>query len=477
MISLKKNEIAKCLRDYAILCELIRNNPNTKIGDVFKYYMIGSNRIDESNDNYFRRIIRVYEFITELRMLSFIEDVNIDYLSENELDFDLIKENIFVNPEDAKYFSKKQIIKFIRNAFNHSDKDKQLYNISVNGKYLEIDLKNTKPIPFHVKMNFEQLGCIEIELIKKSRNMFMAMIDFDDFDFNHPYSKLEISKLKFIRFYCNKKMDSTILTELYNFDFKNPYQFNTAAEIIKKVQEIFKNHGYLDYSMVTFPLKKEQIDKAYEILSNLCNIDLTKYDPKGLKIVIENALNDVIPLGMYHSNQFEFEQIFAAWFMTDPNLSYNEILNKLSNITSGKIYEPICTSSEEYNNFDKQRYNTLIESFEVENGVIPVSTILLFRDYNSRIMYPISLYLGYIADSLVDDETINVAGTDYDAKHIRNSFVHGRWFLGEKGKIELYDCSNGNNNDYNFNWHESINLKSLLLSMDMEHSKDKPLSR
>ena len=474
MISLKKNEIAKCLRDYAILCELIRNNPNMKIGDVFKYYMIGSNRIDEFNDNYFIKMIRVYGFITELRMLSFIEDLNIDYLSENELNFDLIKEKIFVNPKDAKYFSKKQIIKFIRNAFNHSDKDKQLYNISVNGKYLEINLKDTKTIPFHIKMNYDQLNCINIEIIKKSHNMLMAMIDFDDFDFNNPYSKSEISKLKFIRFYFNKKVDSTILYELYNFDFS---QFNTAVEKITKVQEIFKNHGYLDYSIVSFHLKKEQIDKAYEILSNLHNMDLTKYNPKILKSVVANALNDIIPLGMYHIDQLEFEQMFAAWFMSDLNLSYNEILNKFSNITMGKTYESIFTSSEEYNNFDKQRYNTLIELFEIYDGVIPIRIIQLLNDYNSRIMYPISLYLGYIADSLVNDETINVTDIDYNSKHIRNSFVHGRWFIGAKEKIELYDCSNGNNNDYNFNWHESINLRSLLLSMDIAHSKDKPLCR
>lgn len=482
MISMTKNEIAKYLRDYAILCELMREHPSTKIGDVFKYYMIGSNRIDELNDDYFIRMIRVYGLITELRMFSFREDLSIDYLNDNELDFDSIKENIFVNSKDAKCFSKKQIIRFIRDAFNHSDKDKQLYSLSVNGRYLEVYLKDTKPIPFHIKLNYDQLNFINTETIEKSHNMLMSTIDLDDFDFTNPNSKSEISKIKFIHFYFGKKFDSTIINKLCDTDYS---QFTTTAEVIKKGQEILKDYGCVDYSIKAFPLKEEQIDKVYEILSNLHNIDFTKfkfediakYKSKFLKLIVGNVVRDVIPLGMYHNDQLEFEQRFAAWFMSDPNLSYNEILNKLNNITLGKKYEPICTNSEEYNNFDKERHDALKKFFQVDDGVIPVRTIQLFKDYNTRIMYPISLYLGFIADSLVDGETINVEGTDYNSKHIRNSFVHGRWFIGEQGKIELYDCPNGNNNDYNFNWHESINLKSLLVSMDIAHDRNKPLNR
>lgn len=463
MISIEKSEIAKYLRDYAIMTEFVRNNPTRKIGDIFRYYMIGEGRIDEYNNNYFIRMVRVYGIITELKMFSYREDLSIDYLNENELEFDDIKKKIFVNPQDARSFSKKQIIKYIRNAFNHSDSNKRLYNISVNGKYVEIDLKNTKPKPFHIKLDFNQLNKINYSIERKSHNMLMSLIDFDDIDFEKIFLKSEIQKLKFIHFYFHKKVDEQIINKLNEFDFS---KCKTSQQIIAEAEKIFVSFGFKEYSIGYFPFKEEQINKAYTLLSNLARKDISKFDFDILKSFIATALQDVIPLGMYQMDHLNFEQRFDAWFMSDPNISYNEILEKLKNIMYGSQYQPINTQSEKYNNFDKERFESLTSFFRTQNGDISIKGTGLYNDYNTSIKYPIAIYIGFMFDSIITDEFINVDGIEYETMHLRNSFVHGRWFFGENENIELYDCPNGNNNDYNFDWHASINIRKLLIVVD-----------
>ena len=184
MISMTKNEIAKYLRDYSILSELIRINPKISVQRLFQEFVVSNGRFEDNNGEYFIRMVRCYGLYNILKTFSYCEDLQIDRLSEDNLQFDEIKEDIFVNKEDSKYFSKKLIIKFIRNAFNHSEGDKELYKISKNGRYLEVNLSlndyvdkngNRKiPVPFHIKINIEQLEKINRSLIDAGQNLLMT---------------------------------------------------------------------------------------------------------------------------------------------------------------------------------------------------------------------------------------------------------------------------------------------------------------
>ena len=140
MIAMTKEEFATYLRDYSIMSELIRNHQQTSIRQIFQNFMITNGRFEDNNHEYFVRMIRSYSTYVIMKSFSYYEDLQINRLKDEELHFDEIKESIFVNKEDNKYFSKKSIIKFIRNAFNHSDADKELYKISKNGKFIEIYL-------------------------------------------------------------------------------------------------------------------------------------------------------------------------------------------------------------------------------------------------------------------------------------------------------------------------------------------------
>ena len=59
----------------------------------------------------------------------------------------------------------------------------------------------------------------------------------------------------------------------------------------------------------------------------------------------------------------------------------------------------------------------------------------------------------------------------YDRNHIRNSIVHGRWIIGANETLVLFDCPNGFNNDYNFDWEATINLRSLLAYVENKNNR------
>ena len=220
-------------------------------------------------------------------------------------------------------------------------------------------------------------------------------------------------------------------------------------------------NNYTDYQIKRYELTYEQKKRLKRTLKRFKTIDVTKIGQCALRAVIQHLFLDVIPLGMFHFSQFEYEQFFACWFM-DQNLSFNEINTIIQNSLTKKEYTPIESSSPEYLAFDKERYETLLNLSD-ENLY---TNIMFARDHRSRIKYPLALYLGFISDSLNNVEKVSIEGKTYDAYHIRDSFVHGRWFFGEANEIELYDCKSGNDNDYNFNWHETINMHELLAVMD-----------
>lgn len=470
MVSMEKTDIAKYLRDYAVMSELIRNYPDIKIGTLYRNYMISNGRIEEYQDNSFIKMIRVYTFMTELRIYSFIEDISIDYLNDNDLNFDDIKSKIFVNPKDAKTFSKKQIIRYIRNAFNHNDNDAHSkFNISVNGRYLEIDLldirkerdkindpQNKKP--FHIKIDGKQLQKIREEALKKNHNLVAGNIDYDTFDFNNPFDDKNIDDLEFVRIYFDKKIDFSIIKALWESDINEK---NTFQEKIDLMISILDANNYTDYHISRYPLNVAQKQKLKILLKNIQKLDITKINEKVLSRSIQHLFADVIPLGMFHFDQLCYEQQFASWFM-DPYLSFNEINSIIKNGLMVNPYDNSRSFSAEYEAFDKERYEMLSNM----SNTHVVDEIMFQRDYNSRVKYPIALYLGYISDSLNNETEIEINNIKYESFHIRDSFVHGRWFFGEQDTIELYDCESGNNNDYNFNWNATINLHELLSVMD-----------
>ena len=60
------------------------------------------------------------------------------------------------------------------------------------------------------------------------------------------------------------------------------------------------------------------------------------------------------------------------------------------------------------------------------------------------------------------DEEIVINNKSYSRERIRNSFVHGRWYISSL-KWELFD---GLKNEFDFDWHKSIDMEKLKLYLE-----------
>ena len=151
MVSLTKEEILNAMNDVSFSIGGITTYHDKPMANSLFY---GSELFSNSDINF---NYQIYGVMVELRIFSYLEDSFLDLINDSEIDFTDIKNRIFINPADSNKFSNKQIVKYIRNAVAHSDTTKELFKISRNGRFVEIDLKNTNPIPFHVKIDSKDL--------------------------------------------------------------------------------------------------------------------------------------------------------------------------------------------------------------------------------------------------------------------------------------------------------------------------------
>lgn len=465
MISMTKNEIANYLRDYSNLIELIHRNPQKSIQQLFQEFVISNNRFEDNNIEYFTRMVRCYGLYVLLKIFSYYEDLQIDKLIEDNLNFDEIKEDIFVNKEDSKYFSKKLIIKFIRNAFNHSEGDKELYKISKNGRYLEINLSlndyvdkngNRKiPVPFHIKINLEQLGIINNALIEAGQNLLMTDFVYDksfNIENNDPVD--EIKKVKFRHYYFNKKIPMEILDKLYKIGNVEDIDDQSRKKKILQINETIQNEKY---SVKLFPLDEFQQKRGVEyllVIKKLMKKAKSTLGDNYFQNMINYCLSKLIPLGMYRYEQQRYEYLFSVMYIQDFNTSFENIQDELIKISF--YHSKGITQTSDIANRRITCINDIWKT-DAQKQLLGIFS----TDRESRLIYPLMSYIDFIINNLSNDEYLIIQNQSISRERIRNSLVHGRWYVSCNNNIELYDCPNGNENDYNFDFHVTLNIKEL----------------
>lgn len=482
MISMTKNEIAKYLRDYSILSELIRINPKISVQRLFQEYVLSNGRFEDNNGEYFIRMVRCYGLYNILKIFSYCEDLQIDRLSEDNLQFDEIKEDIFVNKEDSKYFSKKLIIKFIRNAFNHSEGDKELYKISKNGRYLEVNLSlndyvdkngNRKiPVPFHIKINIEQLEKINRSLIDAGQNLLMTDFVYDEsFDIENNNPTEEIKKVKFRHYYFNKKIPIGILDKLSEIGSVEDIDDQSRKTKLAEIESIIENEKY---NVKLFSLDEFQQKRGAEYLSVISDLMKKSKEILGdnyFHNMINYCLSKLIPLGMYHYEQQMYEYMFSAWYIQDFDLNFEDIkteLNKISFYNSEEIPQKT--------NVTAQRVACINDIWKTD---AQKQLLAIFStDSESRLIFPLMMYVDFAINNLSNDEYLVIQNQSIPRERIRNSLAHGRWYISCDNNIEFYDCPNGNENDYNFDFHVTLNVRELQKAAEEIYEKStNPLSK
>lgn len=480
MISMTKNEIAQYLRDYSILMESIRYNPTISIKYVFNMLMISNGRIEDNTEEYFAKMIRCYGLYNILKMFSYCEDLQIDRIAEDNLQFDEIKDDLFVNKEDSKYFSKKLIIKFIRNAFNHSEGNKELYKISQNGRYLEINLSlddyvdkngNRKiPVPFHIKVSMPQLAKINNSLIEAGQNLLMTDFVYDDsFDIENNDPREEIKKVKFRHYYFNKKISMDVLNRLNEIVAVEDIDKESRDKKISEMNQIIINEKHkIDF----FPLDESQQKRGIEYLSTIKGLMKKAKSVLGenyFKNMINYCMSKLVPLGMYRHEQQAYEYMLSVLYIQDFDMCYNDIKDEISKIS---FFD--SEGIDETSDMTKKRIEFINDIWKTDAKKLQLA--LFSTDNECRLVYPLMTYIDFVINNLIDDEYLIIKEQIIPRDRIRNSLVHGRWYISSDNNIEFYDCPNGNDNDYNFDFHATINVRDIQKIAEEAYARNNKVS-
>ena len=200
MISLSRKETAQMLIDCSILFSRAQSFPNRKLKDLYNEMIIEKKvkGIDINNytDNSYFVMMRVYYILNYLKLFSYYEENFFDSIDNGNIEFSKLKKNIndggiFVEG-NGNNFSNKNIILYIRNAFNHNDDpEHSKFNISKNGKYIEVNIKDVRTDkekiqnpndkrPFHIKIKFNDFDKMFSDVKIAIENLF---IHYDNTDF------------------------------------------------------------------------------------------------------------------------------------------------------------------------------------------------------------------------------------------------------------------------------------------------------
>ena len=431
---LSKIEVATYLKDYSDFMKCFILNPKDNLFEVFKKMLIENNRGQYATKSYYFNMISIFEFFLLNKIYSFMHDNLFDYVLESNLSSINIPEDIFINKSDANRFSKKQIIKFIRNAINHNDyNDKKLYNLhDDNGQLkIEIHLKNVKPIPFHIELDISTYIKIMNGLLKANKIDLICYKCKEKINFENKDLEKELDKIFYQRYYYKRKIDAEHLEKIK----KNKEDITIDYRIEQNLNE--EDYYYRDYQ-----LTKPQKLKIIESLKFWTSLFIIDED-----LCLDYVVPNVVPLGINKRDQLRFNLIIADWYAKSCEKSYFDII---------KDAKKVCSKEYDENNM---LYNDNILEKDYK---IVMRTI----DNEDRESIAFSIYASYLFDTLITDEKVKIGNNDYPRERIRNSFVHGRWFNGINGCYKLYDCDSCEENELNYNWRASIPCDALSESVD-----------
>lgn len=436
---LSKIEIATYLKDYSDLILSAGLNANQNLFELFTGMLISNGRGQYAIKEYYFDMISVYEFFLLNKTYSFMADNLFDYLLENNLSDINIPEDIFIDKNDYNKFSKKQIIKFIRNAINHNDHDdRDLYNLYIDSGELKIEifLQKTKPIPFHIEMTIHDYMNIMNGLWKANKIDLIKYQSKSELNLSSDNLTSELDKIFYRRYYYKSKIDNDILNKIKEEKDRKKYVYKLEENLSK--DEL----SYIDY-FLTIP-QKLKILEDFKNWKDLLSIDEN--------MSIDYLVPNVIPLGITKIKQLRYGLVIADFYVKSCKKSFMDMISDARDIYLNKA----------------NKDNILYEDNLLEKDY---KLVMCATDFDYHASLAFSIYASYLFDTLITDENIKIGDNNYPREKIRDSFVHGRWFNGINGCFKLYDCDNGDKNDLNYNWRASIPYSKLYLATNNYYEK------
>ena len=89
-------------------------------------------------------------------------------------------------------------------------------------------------------------------------------------------------------------------------------------------------------------------------------------------------------------------------------------------------------------------------------------------DFDKLFLDAYNVLLSYLFDSYIKSTKISIGNKQIDCEKIRDSFVHGRFYIGNNNKYKFFDSFNGRNNESITNWNETIKSNDLVESIGIK---------
>lgn len=449
IMKITKEEIALYLSAYTNVLTFATINPEKKFTELFyKLYFEGFMPLEPTVENY-KKMIHIHCVFCNIKLLSFFKDGFYTGLDEKNLI------NLYINDIDTlnkiciENYTKKDIILYVRNALAHNDKENPLYWFESDGEddlKIHILLKKTnaslgenkgKNIPF------------ELVLTPKSLNEITQAVGFAS-KRSHIFGlNVKNSAAKIIN---NTPGDlNTILRKMIDeiYYYRNFYKTLSEQEK-EKFQKLPAENYIEEYNkLLKSKLTETKTKKLSPIQKNTFYNNILKWKDEPTKIDL-NELFDyesskIIPTGLVKVDGLYLSSLRAISFLI--GLSYNE--------SKKMLIEGLCQDKENVFTQCKYLFKADVDNFKerVKLGVL---------DDDNELNLSFSIYCGYLFDSLLMDEEIVINNKSYSRERIRNSFVHGRWYISSL-KWELFD---GLKNEFDFDWHKSIDMEKLKLYLE-----------
>lgn len=452
-MEISKEEIALYLIAYTnTLINSIREK-NLQFTEVFyKTYIDGLIPIEFTRQNY-EDMITIHCYYCNIKILSFFKDCFYKGLDERKIYYHLLANSNELNEKCLENFTKKEIILYIRNALSHNDKENPLYwfeRDKNNQIIIHILLKQTKAslgenkgkiVPFEIILDLKTLMEITKEIAFNSKNYHFFGITFGK-------KSLEAGKKS-----NSKKPENLIRSYIDGAYYYRNFYKQLSEEELHKIDSLPPNDEYMEKvkEILGPKLLISKTKKLSQIQKNTLYKNILEYttNKKNINIIINIDLEElldyetgkVIPLGIAKIEAL-FTSMLRALSFTK-GYSYNDSMKEL--------LDGLCYGKEE-NLFYKASYllKTDLRNYNER------ARVGIIDDFN-EIYISLSLIIGYTLDSIITTDEIVIDNKIYDRLRLRNSFIHGRWYVSDNC-WELFD---GEKNEFNYDWHKSIDLLKL----------------
>ena len=445
MISISQVQIAKYLHDYASLTILMLDNPDNSPFYLFQDYMLKANRSEDANETYYNRMLNIAYIYTKMKMFSIAEDYTLknknNFINNDDLDLSFLDSCITGNRSSI---SNKKILQMIRDGFNHTTEDNQLYKISPNAKYIEFTFK--EPTPLKIKLSINDISSLTSAIGEAANHL-------QYFSFNQPVTsspKEFYQNISITRHLFPKKVDKTTISTLLELDSQGKYE--ESIDLVKTINTgIEKEIKLTDIQINTIMRKMEDLLNSGIITKE----QFIEFHQELAVIMIGKEL----PIPMLKFEYYAIDSFFISQLLPHQVFTYKEMLAILN-----KGLE----------NDEDQKYS--FRDFLDNNKNLIFKTY--YTNADERTTYSSLLFIEFILTNFPPvDEYIKIGNRTVEYKKLRNSIVHGRWHQ-ERDKIVFYDTLPRIEKELDFNWKIKLNIFDLYdyctNILRIKESKDKP---